>query len=238
MEKNAMSPKLTTEIITAAIDGFEAQKTRIDAQIAELRALLPGGSTKPAAAETTEPMPQRKRRKFSPDAIRRMREAQQRRWAKVRGESEAPAPVTAPAPAKAKRKLSAAGRAAIDAATKKRWAAIQKAEKPATKTAPAKKKMSPARKAALVANLAKARAARAAKRGAESTKGCCQKGVTKGFISKGGEESIARQESGGKEGCERQYTGCDANCRLAEGNGAGSLSPIPAHNPELDSADA
>jgi hypothetical protein len=161
-----MPAKLTPEIITAAIDGFEAQKTRIDAQISELRALLPGGSTKPAAAETIEPTPQRKRRKFSPDAMRRMREAQQRRWAKVRGESEAaaPAPVTASAPAKAKRKLSAAGRAAIVAATKKRWAAIHKAEKPATKTVPAKKKMSPARKAALVANLAKARAARAAKR--------------------------------------------------------------------------
>jgi hypothetical protein len=178
-----MSPKLTTEIITAAIDDFEAQKTRIDAQIAELRALLPGGSTKPAAAETTEPMPQRKRRKFSPDAIRRMREAQQLRWAKVRGESEVPAPVTARAPAKAKRKLSAAGRAAIVAATKKRWAAIQKAEKPATKMAPAKKKMLPARKAAPVANLAKARAARAAKR-AESTQAVVKKASVKASSAK------------------------------------------------------
>ncbi len=50
----------------------------------------------------------------------------------------------------------------------KRWAAVHKAEKTAPKKAPAKKRMSPARKAALVANLAKARAARAAKRTATS----------------------------------------------------------------------
>jgi hypothetical protein len=43
------TPKLTTEIITAAIDGYEVQKTRIDARIAELRALLAGGPAKVAA---------------------------------------------------------------------------------------------------------------------------------------------------------------------------------------------
>ena len=36
--------KLTPEIITAAIEGFEQQKRRIDTQIAELRAMLPGGA--------------------------------------------------------------------------------------------------------------------------------------------------------------------------------------------------
>jgi hypothetical protein len=162
--ENAMPPKLTPEIINAAIEGLEGRKTRIDVQIAELRALQSGGPVETAA--TTE-APTRKRKKFSAAARRRMKEAQQRRWAKIKGESEPLVPIAAPiAPAKAKRKLSAAGRAAIVAATKKRWAAIHKAEKPATKTAPAKKKMSPARKAALLANLAKARSARAAKRAA------------------------------------------------------------------------
>ena len=33
--------KLSPEIIHAAIAGFESQKARIDAQIADLRALLP-----------------------------------------------------------------------------------------------------------------------------------------------------------------------------------------------------
>jgi hypothetical protein len=39
------TPKLTIEIITAAIDGFKAQKTRLDAQISELRVMLAGGVT-------------------------------------------------------------------------------------------------------------------------------------------------------------------------------------------------
>jgi hypothetical protein len=164
-----MPPKLTHEIITAAIDGYEAQKNRIDGKIAELKALLPGGSAETA---TTTEAPTHKRRKFSAAAIRRMKEAQQRRWAKVRGESEPPSPATAPVP-KSKRKLSKAGRAAIVAALKKRWAlkkaaakkaVVKKASVKAPSAKAAKKKMSPERKAALVANLAKARAARAAKR--------------------------------------------------------------------------
>jgi hypothetical protein len=50
-----------------------------------------------------------------------MKEAQQRRWAKIRGEA-APATKTAEV-AKPKRKLSKAGRANIVAALKRRWAA-------------------------------------------------------------------------------------------------------------------
>jgi hypothetical protein len=67
--------KLTPEIITAAIQGYEAQKARIDQQIAQVRALLPGGSTQTAA--TPEPAP-RKRRKFSAATRRKMKAAQQR----------------------------------------------------------------------------------------------------------------------------------------------------------------
>ena len=158
--RQPMPPKLTNEIITAAIDGFEAHKTRIDAQIAELRALLSGHTE--TAAITPEPVTH-KRRKISAAGRKAIAEAQRKRWAESKRTIETSTPAAAP---KAKRKLSAAGRAAIIAATKKRWAAIHKTEKPAAKTAPARKKMSPARKAALVANLAKARAARAAKRAA------------------------------------------------------------------------
>jgi hypothetical protein len=161
------TPKFKNEVMLAAIEGFENQKRRIDAQIAELRAMLPGGSPEPATTETTQSAPKPKRRKFSAAALKRMREAQQRRWAKVRDESEPLAPAAVrPAAPKAKRKLSAAGRAAIVAATKKRWDAVHKAQKATTKTAPRKKMMSPARRAALLASLAKARAARAAKRAA------------------------------------------------------------------------
>ena len=65
-------------------------------------------------------MPGKGRRKISPEALQRMREGQQRRWAEVRGES---APAAAPNVTKPKRKLSAAGRRNIVAALKKRWAA-------------------------------------------------------------------------------------------------------------------
>ena len=45
-EKADMPPRLTHEIITAAIEGFETQKKRIDDQIAELRTLLAGGTSR------------------------------------------------------------------------------------------------------------------------------------------------------------------------------------------------
>jgi nicotinamidase-related amidase len=77
------------------------------------------------------------------------------------------------APEPKRRTMSASARARIAAAQKKRWAVFHEehtpktaAKKPAVKTTAPKKKMSPARNAALVANLAKARAARAAKRNA------------------------------------------------------------------------
>lgn len=94
-----MPKTLTHDIIHAAVAGFEAQKKRIEAQIAELRAELTGAVPK----ETAKPAP-------------------------------------AKAPAKAKRKLSKAGRAAIAAAAKKRWALIhaEKAKAATKKSAPAK----------------------------------------------------------------------------------------------------
>ena len=97
-----MPTKLTHEIITAAIEGYEAQKIRIDHQIDELRAMMSGH---PAASP--EP-PNRKRKKFSAATRRRMREAQRQRWAKIRGESELSAPAT-PEPPKAKRRISEEG---------------------------------------------------------------------------------------------------------------------------------
>jgi hypothetical protein len=81
--------KLTLEIITAAIEGFEHQKTRIDQQIAELRALL---SVVPGMSIAKPEAPTGKRKKFSAAARQRMKEAQQRRWARVKGEAGPPAP--------------------------------------------------------------------------------------------------------------------------------------------------
>src|ERR1017187_4201907 len=161
---NMPTHKLTAEIITAAIEGFESQKRRIDAQIAELRAMLPGGPTGTAA---TPVAPTGKRKKFSAAARQRMKEAQQRRWAKIRGESEPPAPTTQE-PAKPKRKLSKAGRAAIVAALKERWAAKRAAaKKPAKAEQPPASKKTPAKKAPVKARkAAKKGAARRAKNAA------------------------------------------------------------------------
>ena len=112
-------PKLNTAVIEAAVVGFEEQKRQIDVQIAELRAMLTNGSARTTAATETIPG---KRKKFSAAVRRKMALAQKQRWAKIKGESEPPTPAPAEPP-KPKRKLSAAGKAAIIAATKKMWAA-------------------------------------------------------------------------------------------------------------------
>jgi hypothetical protein len=128
--------RLTNEIITAAIEGFEEQNKRIGEQIAELRSLLTGG-----LAETAKPVAARKRGMFSDAARLRMKEAQQRRWARIKGESEPSTPTAVPV--KSKRQLSEAGRQAIAEAAPKRWAAKKAAkespEPSATKKASRKK---------------------------------------------------------------------------------------------------
>jgi hypothetical protein len=119
--------KLTKEIIDAAILGFEEQKRKIDVQIAGLRALSSGEPLGQASAPASS-VPDRKKRKFSAAALKRMKEAQKARWAKVRGETPAAAAPAVKA-AKPKRKLSATGRANIVAALKKRWATKKAAAK-------------------------------------------------------------------------------------------------------------
>src|SRR5512146_3285655 len=110
-----MAQTLTTEIITAAIEGFEAQKARIDEQIAELRGILSGVSTgsNPATAPS-----ERRRRRISVAGKARIAEAQRKRWAALKGRSAA-----SPETAKPKRRLSAAGRKNIVDALRRRWAA-------------------------------------------------------------------------------------------------------------------
>ena len=125
------TPKLTHEIISAAIAGFEQQKLRLDTQIAELRAMLDGGRPEPVS---TPKAPTGKRRKMSAAARKRIGDAQRKRWAASKGESaSASESTTIP-----KSRLSAAGKAAIVAALKKRWAA-KKAGLTGVKKAGAKK---------------------------------------------------------------------------------------------------
>jgi len=122
---NSVADKLSADVINAAIEGFEAQKSRIDVQIADLRAMLsrvrPDASVKsPGRAP---------RRKMSAAARKRIGDAQRKRWA-------AQGNASAKKAAKPKRKLSAAGRANIVAALKKRWAARKSGLVVANKAAP------------------------------------------------------------------------------------------------------
>jgi hypothetical protein len=122
------TPKLTNQLVTAAIKGFEEQKRGIDAHIAELRAFLSGEPAEP----TLTPSPEKPaRRKVSAAGRKAMAEAQRKRWAAIKGkpEPQSSATPTSKAAPKPKRKLSAAGRAAIIAATKKMWAAKKAAAK-------------------------------------------------------------------------------------------------------------
>jgi hypothetical protein len=70
--------KITTEIINAAILGFEEQKRGIDLRIAALRAMLPGG---PAGGATLTKPTRRPRRKMSAAARKAIGDAQRKRWA-------------------------------------------------------------------------------------------------------------------------------------------------------------
>jgi hypothetical protein len=149
--KTHMPPKLTPEIIIAAIVGFEQQKLHIDAKIAKLHSLLTGGAAEPTAAAPGAPT---RKRRVSAAARRKMALAQKARWAKVRGESE-PTQAAAP-PTNPKRKLSAAAKAKLVANLKRaRAAKAAKAKAAAKKAAPARKKTT-AKKSAVQTAPAKA----------------------------------------------------------------------------------
>ena len=114
-----LTHKLTAEIINAAVEGFEQQKLRIDAQIAELRAMLTGTPTEPAA---TPEAPKGKRR-MSAAARKRISDAQRKRWAakKAAGKTAAKtqqAPAAKKATAK-KAPVKASRKAAKKAAAKR-----------------------------------------------------------------------------------------------------------------------
>lgn len=112
--------KLTDDILSAALEGYEAEKKRIDAQIAEIKHILDGGRNASAAPTDTG----RPRKKRSAAVRRKMALAQRARYAELKQVAK---PLQAVAAKNPKRKLSAAGRRAIIAATKKRWAAVKAA---------------------------------------------------------------------------------------------------------------
>lgn len=99
-----------TDILKAAIEGFEHQRKMLDETIAELRAELDGTAAAPAT--TTTPT----RKPMSAAAKRRIRQGQLKRWAAVKAQTPTPA-------AKPKRKLSSAQLKAMRENAKKARAA-------------------------------------------------------------------------------------------------------------------
>jgi hypothetical protein len=125
-----------THTLQMALLGLEAERQRIEIAMAAIRSQL-GGRSNRASAPTSahEPVAAKVKRNLSAAARKRIADAQKLRWAKFR---------------KAEKPAAAAKKATV--------------KKAAPKTAASNRKLSAAAKAKLVANLAKARAAKAAKK--------------------------------------------------------------------------
>ncbi len=67
--------------LTAALEGLELQRARIEAQIAEVKAMLGGKRPKATEQEAEAPAP---KRQLSSAARKRIAAAQKRRWAEFR----------------------------------------------------------------------------------------------------------------------------------------------------------
>ncbi len=71
------------DLLTAALEGLQLQRQRIDDQIRQVRALLGVRRGRPPAAQPAA-KPVAKRRTLSAEARRRISLAQKRRWAEFR----------------------------------------------------------------------------------------------------------------------------------------------------------
>ncbi len=70
------------ELLSAALEGLEAQKRKIEEQIRQVEAMLGGRrGRKPAAERAAAPA---RKRQLSPAARKRIAAAQKRRWAEYR----------------------------------------------------------------------------------------------------------------------------------------------------------
>lgn len=74
-------------LLTAALEGLELQKQRIEEQIREVRSLLgktPGRRGRPSGSASDGSAPKRSAGRLSPSARKRIAAAQKRRWAEYR----------------------------------------------------------------------------------------------------------------------------------------------------------
>jgi hypothetical protein len=121
-------PKLDNTILEMAVRGYEAERDRISAAMAEIRARLgQRGPGRPAAAVAGADNTAPKKRTMSASARARIAAAQRARWQAYKKAKAEPEQAQVQKPKK--RKLSAEGRRAIQLATKKRWAEYHQAQK-------------------------------------------------------------------------------------------------------------
>lgn len=77
-----------TSLLIAALEGLEAQRRRIEEQIAQVRAALGGRRLRLGAGAAAKPV---RRRELSPEARKRIAMAQKKRWAEYRKKQAAQA---------------------------------------------------------------------------------------------------------------------------------------------------
>lgn len=83
-------------IYAAALEGLELQRKRIEEQIQLVKSILAGGKPAPAASAVSAPAapgkrgpkPKKARRVLSPEARKRIADAQKKRWAAFRSKKE------------------------------------------------------------------------------------------------------------------------------------------------------
>jgi peptidoglycan hydrolase CwlO-like protein len=86
MAKTSVVP--SREILEAALHGLEAQRQKLDEQIAQVKTMMGRRVGRPpkggAEAASTSASPARKKRSLSPEARKRIAAAQKKRWANFR----------------------------------------------------------------------------------------------------------------------------------------------------------
>jgi hypothetical protein len=75
-------PLQDPSLLAAALEGLEAQRRRLDEQIAQVRAALGGRRVRPSAGFLSQKRVVK--RELSPEARKRIANAQKRRWAEYR----------------------------------------------------------------------------------------------------------------------------------------------------------
>jgi hypothetical protein len=92
MAKTSVAP--SREILEAALHGLEAQRHRLDEQIAQVRAMMGRRVGRPPKGGSSDALPAfdaapRKKRILSPEARKRIAAAQKKRWANFRKAEQA-----------------------------------------------------------------------------------------------------------------------------------------------------